>query len=945
MLINPKYIKSLFFTVIFFFVLGYFMSAGASMASARNTNDPNEYIPFSMAISGGVSLGSYEAGLNWALVNYLKVKRNEIISSEPEKLFPELKSVAGASAGSINALLTAMTWCVDDKKLEEIKKQNPDNNAFKYSSTISDNLFLEIWLNVGIEDLLPDTKDGEGYQKGDGLFTRNAFAHAIERINHILGENIFREDCEIPIGLTVTRVEAMEMSVAGVDVENQRFMIPLRLQSNKGKNGKGGVKVYSHLVNEEDPYLGNVMHMRSTPSDNGLHLVNNQSLFDAILTSSAFPIAFGRKSLEYCSRINTGDENSKYTVCPSGYAPRVDEFLDGGVFDNVPLGTAKALAEPCATDLNRQQLWGCSARRFNYIYLEPDMRRGIASSNQKNNDTVQQQEKKQEGQKEMTFGLISQLQFVGGAITTGRNYELYNVLRGGDWTKQTYQFACKLVNVLDAGREKFKNCTTRLKVDNSTCNEIFSKKIKRQKKLRQTELDQAGACILQDSQALELAYYGFSEKRLSGEAITAMRNKLIRRMHILANTIQKHQLALSIQELKKDKLGDRRILLTKRFAPITGAMLANFGAFLDKPFRQYDYYAGVYDAVYGLADFLCERHADYESCLASQTKEIYQELRVAEDDEANRVFLILAKHEHPDYSKGENPWNWVEKTNSALPDKPGSNPVIIFKALTRNFNTNNNQIYQEPDFVEFITNLFELGYKVDDSSPFIKRVYRLRKKDPLKWYFPLTSKISARLIELEHEEMKYGESELQIGELNSSEIILGAMQFSALALHTYIEDDESKLLIRSAAPQDSWVNWLPYELGLDLRNGGLLVSWLPGIEFSENFSVDLKITPFTFSRIRDEEIYFSQLDLFASYRKGGLLSSFGAGPTYTYTWDNLPGYKQNNLGASVYAGFLQDKFRLTLGQRNFNTDEFAGDSTYLTISVLDIPGFVYWLTK
>src|SRR5882762_9082462 len=47
-------------------------------------------------ISGGVSLGSYEAGLTWAIVRYLRASGGT-----------DLAAVTGASAGGINALMAA----------------------------------------------------------------------------------------------------------------------------------------------------------------------------------------------------------------------------------------------------------------------------------------------------------------------------------------------------------------------------------------------------------------------------------------------------------------------------------------------------------------------------------------------------------------------------------------------------------------------------------------------------------------------------------------------------------------------------------------------------------------------------------------------------------------------------------------------------------------------
>ena len=62
-----------------------------------------------MVISGGVSLGAYEAGYNWAMIKMLSKVREHGTFAEPQ-----LRSVAGASAGSINALMTAMYWCQKD---------------------------------------------------------------------------------------------------------------------------------------------------------------------------------------------------------------------------------------------------------------------------------------------------------------------------------------------------------------------------------------------------------------------------------------------------------------------------------------------------------------------------------------------------------------------------------------------------------------------------------------------------------------------------------------------------------------------------------------------------------------------------------------------------------------------------------------------------------------
>ena len=50
-----------------------------------------------ITISGGVSLGSYEAGLTWGFIRYLRAS----------DAAPDLAAVTGASAGAANALMAA----------------------------------------------------------------------------------------------------------------------------------------------------------------------------------------------------------------------------------------------------------------------------------------------------------------------------------------------------------------------------------------------------------------------------------------------------------------------------------------------------------------------------------------------------------------------------------------------------------------------------------------------------------------------------------------------------------------------------------------------------------------------------------------------------------------------------------------------------------------------
>lgn len=245
-----------------------------------------------MVISGGVSLGAYESGYNWAMINMLaRIKNNGKLSE------PKLRSVAGASAGSINALMTAMYWCQKD--------------TIPLKNSVEDNLFYETWVNLGIEDL---AIRGEDPSNKSTLFSRKGLEKKAKYILEQMNKPIFRKGCEVPLGVSVTKVTPIVEEVAGIKIKNQHFSIPLTV---KEKNGK--------LVIENRKMPASTDFYISIPG-----IENNTSkITDVLFASSAFPGAFQQVKLDY---IYKGKRASHY-------------FIDGGAYDNVPLQLAIELNE------------------------------------------------------------------------------------------------------------------------------------------------------------------------------------------------------------------------------------------------------------------------------------------------------------------------------------------------------------------------------------------------------------------------------------------------------------------------------------------------------------------------------------------------------------------------------------------------------------------------
>ena len=245
-----------------------------------------------MVISGGVSLGAYEAGYNWAMIKMLaKIRKHGNLAE------PELRSVAGASAGSINALMTAMYWCQKD----DVPLRN----------SVEDNLFYETWVNLGIEDL---AIHGEDPENESTLFTRRGLEKKAAYILEQMNKPIFRTGCEIPLGVSVTKATPIVEEIAGIKIKNQHFSIPFTVKEKQGK-----LRIENRKMPPSTDFYISIPGIEH----------NTSKISDVLFASSAFPGAFQRVKLDY---IYKGKRASHY-------------FIDGGAFDNVPLQLAIELNE------------------------------------------------------------------------------------------------------------------------------------------------------------------------------------------------------------------------------------------------------------------------------------------------------------------------------------------------------------------------------------------------------------------------------------------------------------------------------------------------------------------------------------------------------------------------------------------------------------------------
>jgi hypothetical protein len=343
---------------------------------------------------------------------------------------------------------------------------------------------------------------------------------------------------------------------------------------------------------------------------------------------------------------------------------------------------------------------------------------------------------------------------------------LYKTLTSGDWTRQATQFAVN--RLIPAINQKIDSKSGSLNEKSQTleqCDGWFNKiPPDVEKELNTEELIQARECLRLEVKTLEDEYslFAYTEEnhKRSNKKVAERRKKLLDHMNFLAHNIDpKSQLDLSAQQLSKDKLGDRRIMLSDRVFPITGKYLASFGAFIDKSFREFDYYAGIYDAINNIATYSCETQfltenkdinsiiKDTNKCVANMAKNVYEALGIGNDNSAKTVFALIAKKEHP-----EENWKWADNTEIGSIE---NNLLAVGKSLDDTDSQPNHCGKDESEFKCFIRKLESSKFdrsKTSHTSPELVHILENVQKDEINWYYPITSRASERLLALEKTE-------------------------------------------------------------------------------------------------------------------------------------------------------------------------------------------------
>lgn len=257
----------------------------------------------SIAISGAVSLGSYEAGTVYEIIHAIQLHND----ANPDNRI-EIDVLSGASAGGMTAAVIAQKLLFDRKALEDPV----------------DNVLYDIWVNrVDIDDLLdPDLGDDPSQSllstnrvkaNAERAFLRRYQQKARVALPHnAIGKNI-------KLGLALSNLN-------GVDYELPTF----------SSHEEGGLEQGEFVqTRNQDRFTTDV----TQSSDTAAFWLK---VIDVGLACGAFPVAFRAMNVqrEWTSRDYRGRGAKNWQDIFHGNF----SYTDGGIFNNYPLGMARDLS-------------------------------------------------------------------------------------------------------------------------------------------------------------------------------------------------------------------------------------------------------------------------------------------------------------------------------------------------------------------------------------------------------------------------------------------------------------------------------------------------------------------------------------------------------------------------------------------------------------------------
>ncbi|MCY1023195.1 patatin-like phospholipase family protein [Pyxidicoccus sp. MSG2] len=329
---------------------------------ARVLADKTKRSPPVVVVSGGISLGAYQAGFISTLVRFWSLARQK--GADAQLGDPSPRVWTGASAGAVNALLGGLASC--DEAFAQ-PRWSPEES-----------LFWEIWIKrLDLDGLLPL----EDPARTDHLFSGSYMRETLQRIQVKAKETEFRKDCTFAFGVTVTNLSgrAVPFGEGGPESRAHLTRVTEKLAVQVMTHGRGklaarlpflqGAKsaTWPFIAVDVDeqryyPALG------TRPREDGGQEVSVENLLLAPQASGSFPFAFPPVKL-----------NASFFNEENWEDPDSLKLVDGGFLNNNPLDLAVRLGmrwnekeSHSRADPSEKQRFVFDSSRFPIVYMDQD---------------------------------------------------------------------------------------------------------------------------------------------------------------------------------------------------------------------------------------------------------------------------------------------------------------------------------------------------------------------------------------------------------------------------------------------------------------------------------------------------------------------------------------------------------------------------------------------
>ncbi|MFM7643135.1 MAG: patatin-like phospholipase family protein [Cyanobium sp.] len=274
-----------------------------------------------IVISGAVSLGSYEAGVMYEVLEAI-ARHNEREQDEHQQI--KIDKITGASAGGMTAAILAQNLLYDDGSL----RSPYDNKLYK------------AW--VEMIDIIPLLQNKKGDQKRSLLDI-----HIIESIaNQLLvsEETLKEQNGSGSLGQHPAAANRLRVGIAMANMNGYKYEIP-----TTGDPPFGYTRFKDQLmceVERKPDSTSSLQELALVPdaATGSLHWqaagdMTWGMLREAGISSGAFPLAFPLRKITR-SGFGLSQPDNRFVNRDGNFL-----YTDGGVFENEPVGLAHALLE------------------------------------------------------------------------------------------------------------------------------------------------------------------------------------------------------------------------------------------------------------------------------------------------------------------------------------------------------------------------------------------------------------------------------------------------------------------------------------------------------------------------------------------------------------------------------------------------------------------------